>query len=70
MQRRMEAEWYILIYAKESEVINMKKAKRNVAVNGLMMFALFFSTVAANTYCMCIFHQPRKPKELERLRKF
>lgn len=32
MQRRMEAEWYILIYAKESEVINMKKAKRNVAV--------------------------------------
>ena len=27
----------------------MKKRKRNVAVNGLMMFALFFSTVAANT---------------------
>ena len=48
----------------------MKKRKRNVAVNGLMMFALFFSTVAANIYCMCIFHQPRKPKELERLRKF
>ena len=46
MQRRMEAEWYILIYAKESEVINMKKAKRNVAVNGLMMLALFFSTMA------------------------
>lgn len=28
----------------------MKKRKRNVAVNGLMMFALFFSTVAANTF--------------------
>ena len=29
-----------------------------------------FSKVAANSKCMCIFHQPVKPKELSKLSKF
>lgn len=40
------------------------------SANMLASFALIFSIMAANTKCMCIFHQPKKPESIKSLRKF
>lgn len=39
-------------------------------INGLASFALIFSIFAANSRCMCIYHEIEKPEELKKLRKF
>lgn len=44
--------------------------KHMKSANMLASFALVFSIMAANTKCMCIFHQPNKPESLKDLRKF
>ncbi|WP_378961082.1 cyclic lactone autoinducer peptide [Mediterraneibacter gnavus] len=53
----------------------MKKIKnlisKNISIaNGLASIALVFSVFAANSKCMCIYHDPEKPEELKKLRKF
>lgn len=35
----------------------------------LTMSALLFSIVAANTRCMCIYHQPEMPQKVRDLRR-
>lgn len=40
------------------------------AVKLLADSALGFSKIAANSKCMCIFHQPAKPDTLSKLAKF
>lgn len=35
----------------------------------ITMSALLFSVVAANTRCMCIYHQPEMPQKVKDLRK-
>jgi cyclic lactone autoinducer peptide len=37
---------------------------------GLASLALIFSVFAANSKCMCIYHEMEKPEELKKLRKF
>lgn len=53
----------------------MRKIKnlisKNISIaNGLASIALVFSVFAANSKCMCIYHDPEKPDELKKLRKF
>lgn len=36
----------------------------------ICMFAMMFGRVAANSKCMCIYHDLEKPEELNTLRKF
>lgn len=47
--------------------MNLKKYSK---LNVLASFALFFSAIAANTKCMCIFHQLDKPENLKKLKKY
>lgn len=45
-------------------------AKFNMKAGTLItMSALLFSVVAANTRCMCIYHQPEMPQKVKELRK-
>lgn len=37
--------------------------------NILAGLALVFSVVAANSRCVCIYHQPKMPEDLQKLRK-
>lgn len=37
---------------------------------GLAAMALIFSVFAANSRCMCIYHEIEKPEKLKKLRKF
>ena len=53
----------------------MKKIKnffnKNMGIaQGLASLALVFSVFAANSRCMCIYHETEKPVELKKLRKF
>lgn len=53
----------------------MKKVRsffsKNIGIaNGLASLALVFSVFAANSRCMCIYHETEKPEELKKLRKF
>ncbi|MCB6950263.1 cyclic lactone autoinducer peptide [bacterium] len=53
----------------------MKKIRnflnKNIGVaKGLASLALVFSVFAANSRCMCIYHDAEKPEELKKLRKF
>lgn len=47
----------------------MQKEKSEKIARALATSALGFSKIAANTKCMCIFHQPEKPKILSNLSK-
>jgi len=52
----------------------MKKIKDIILGNSKVIsviscMALSFSVIAANTYCVAIYHQPEKP-DLKKLRKF
>ena len=52
----------------------MKKIRnflnKNIGVaKGLASLALVFSVFAANSRCMCIYHDAEKPEELKKLRK-
>lgn len=45
-------------------------AKFNMKVGAFItMSALMFSVVAANTRCMCIYHQPEMPQKVKDLRR-
>lgn len=35
----------------------------------LASFALLFGVMAANTRCICIYHQPQMPEEIKNLKK-
>lgn len=48
---------------------NMKWIKNNLQ-NVMCLIAMMFSVMAANSRCMCIYHDLEKPEELKRLRKF
>ncbi|MCZ0667662.1 cyclic lactone autoinducer peptide [[Ruminococcus] gnavus] len=37
--------------------------------NIIASLAFMFSFIAANSRCVCIFHQPKMPEELKKLRK-
>lgn len=51
----------------------MDKLKKTTGKKGadiLSAFAMASCKMAANTKCMCIFHQPEKPDKLKTLRKY
>lgn len=46
------------------------KTSKNNFQNIVCLIAMMFSVIAANSRCMCIYHDLEKPEELKRLRKF
>lgn len=46
------------------------KISRKNFQNAVCLVAMVFSVIAANSRCMCIYHDLEKPKELKNLRKF
>lgn len=51
----------------------MTKLKETTIKKGtsiLSSFAMSSCKMAANTKCMCIFHQPQKPDKLQKLCKY
>ncbi|MBS6170880.1 MAG: cyclic lactone autoinducer peptide [Clostridiales bacterium] len=36
--------------------------------NVIASFAMFFSIIAANSRCVCIYHQPKMPNEIKKLK--
>lgn len=57
-----------------NEMTKMKKnfkRKMNVIMEStLATFAVTMSTIAANSCCVFIYHQPKTPETLKKLRKF
>ncbi len=49
---------------KDANILNVKKG-----ASLLSNIALSFSTMAANSRCICIYHQPKMPDEVRKLRK-
>lgn len=48
----------------------MKSNNQKGVARTLAKTALSFSKISANSRCMSIFHQPKKPDNLQKLRKF
>lgn len=46
-----------------------KKNMNERSLLALSAFSLFFATVAANTRCICHYHQPKFPESARQLRK-
>lgn len=49
--------------------MKMNRVKIKRLANLIASFAMVFSFVAANSRCVCIFHQPVMPDELKKLKK-
>lgn len=47
-----------------------KFSKKFMAANMLASLALCMSVVAANSRCIFVFHQPKLPNSIKKLRKF
>ena len=47
----------------------MKKIDFKKCANVLAGMAMMFSLVAVNTRCVFIFHQPKMPEEMKKLKK-
>ena len=54
----------------QMEVKMMKKISSFIQKNAKVMasFAMLFSVIAANSRCVCIYHQPKMPKEMKQLK--
>ena len=51
--------------------MRLKMLLKNLSVSGLLAsFALCMTTLAANSECFFVFHQPELPEELKKYRKF
>lgn len=49
----------------------LKELFKKVSVSGMLaVFALCMTTLAANSECFYIFHQPEFPEDLKKYRKF
>lgn len=48
---------------------NVNDLKMKKGANVLANLALEFSTMAANSRCICIYHQPKMPDAVRKLRK-
>lgn len=46
------------------------RSKQNCILQGISNVALNTATMAANSHCAYIFHDPKKPDALKQLRKF
>jgi cyclic lactone autoinducer peptide len=48
----------------------MKKIKSFIQkhANVLASFAMLFSLIAVNSRCVCIYHQPKMPEEMKKLK--
>ena len=49
---------------------NLKNKLKKTTIDSIKGAAVVASTASANTKCMFIFHQPKKPEQLKKLRKF
>lgn len=60
----------MLLFIKIMEVIVMRKIKDFIQkhTNVIASFAMFFSIIAANSRCVCIYHQPKMPNEIKKLK--
>jgi len=62
----------MLYYNKKREVrLKMKKTKFKFKnyTNVVASLAMMFSFMAINSRCVCIFHQPKMPNELRKLKR-
>lgn len=51
--------------------MKIKRLLKNLSVSGLLAsFALCMTTLAANSECFFVFHQPELPEDLKKYRKF
>lgn len=50
--------------------LKKETGKHCTLAKGLASVSMAFSGLAANSKCMCIYHQPEKPDALKKLRKF
>ena len=59
----------ILIKNKTEELV-MKKIKSFIQkhANVMASLAMVFSVMAVNSRCVCIYHQPKMPKEMKKLK--
>ncbi len=49
---------------------NFKRKMNVIMESTLATFAVTMSTIAANSCCVFIYHQPKTPETLKKLRKF
>lgn len=63
--------FYGKIGKNEMEVLKMKKIEHFIQshVNVLASLAMVFSVLAANSRCVCIYHQPSIPEGLQKLKR-
>ena len=57
------------VHSKEDEAMKKKNGKK-MFVNAMTSVAVFAMIVAANSRCVFIYHQPKQPAALRKLRKF
>lgn len=51
--------------------MKLKELFKKVSVSGMLAaFALCMTTLAANSECVFVFHQPEFPEDLKKYRKF
>ena len=56
---------------KEENYMKLKELFKKVSVSGMLAaFALCMTTLAANSECVFVFHQPEFPEDLKKYRKF
>lgn len=62
-----------MIYCSRKKEVNFVLKKKEMKEYGLRSVlnytAVRFASRAANTACMCLYHQPKMPKEVEKLIK-
>lgn len=46
------------------------KNPKNETKKAIVKMAFAFSEMSANSKCVCIYHQPKKPEELNSLKRF
>ena len=62
---------YVVIYYNIGGNIDMKRMKKNMidVAEIMAIIAHAFGTMAANTRCVSIYHQPQMPESIKKLRK-
>lgn len=56
---------------REKNYMKLKELFKKVSVSGILAaFALCMTTLAANSTCFFVFHQPEFPEDLKKYRKF
>ena len=59
------------LITKEENDMRLKEFLKKVSAPGMLAaFALCMTTVAANSECFYVYHQPEVPEDLKKYRKF